>query len=315
MNQNTDNTTDNLKTDPNNPPGANLNDSGATPSKDQESVQGEHDSSESGEDSNDGGNKKPEKKHLIKPRWLRVVLRVLLCLVIFILLIPVLLYIPPVQTFVKNVACNFVYDSTGMKISIDRFRLRWPLDIELDNVLVIDAQKDTMVQARQVIADVKMRPLLDLDVQLNRLKLVDGSYRMISPDSSMILKVKAGLLDVDSKSSANIRTSEILLNKAYLKDGDLNLYMNVWKQKPTPPDTTASTPFLIKANDLQLENFKFGMSMLPTIDTLQLAVNNLSLKEGVIDLRANSVKWKLAAVNGGEATYLTPTPELYLINI
>ncbi len=262
------------------------------------------------QDEEENDKKPKEKKHLIRPKWLRVVLRVLLCIIIFILLIPVLLYVPPVQTWVKNIACDFVYKSTGMQISIDRFRLKWPLDVQLDNVLVIDANKDTMVNAKQVIADVKMRPLLDLDVKLNRLKLVDGDYRMISPDSSMILRVHAGLLDVDSKSSANIRTSEILLNKAYLKDGDLKLYMNVWKQKPTPTDSTAaSTPFLIKANDLHLENFTFGMSMLPTIDTLRLAVNDLRLKGGVIDLRENSVKWNLAAINGGEATYLTPTPE------
>ena len=263
----------------------------------------------SGENLNNAEEKKV-KKHLIRPKWLRVTLRVLLCIIIFILLIPALLYIPPVQTLVKDIACNAVYKSTGMKISIDKFRLRWPLDVELDKVLVIDANKDTMVNARQVIADVKMAPLLKLDVQINKLKLLDGDYHMISPDSSMILRVHAGLLDVDSKSSANIPTSEILLNKAYLKDGDLKLYMNVWKQKPTPEDSTAaSTPFLIKANDLHLENFTFGMSMLPTIDTLRLAVNDLRLRGGVVDLRENSVKWDLASINGGEATYLTPTPE------
>lgn len=261
-------------------------------------------------DSDEGQEKgKIEKKHFIRPKWLRIVLRVLLCIILFILIIPVLIYVPPVQTFIKNIACNMVYKSTEMQISIDRFRLRWPLNVELDNVLVIDANKDTMVNAKQVIADVKMRPLLDLDVKLNRLKLVDGDYRMISPDSSMILRIHAGLLDVDSKSSANIRTSEILLNKAYLKDGDLKLYMNVWKQKPTPPDSTASTPFLIKANDLHLENFTFGMSMLPTIDTLKLAVNDLRLRGGIIDLRENSVNWNIASIDGGEATYITPTPE------
>ncbi|MBD5329098.1 MAG: hypothetical protein HDS03_04335 [Bacteroides sp.] len=250
-----------------------------------------------------------KKKHLIRPKWLRVLLRIFLCLIIFILLIPVLLYVPPVQTWIKNIACDIVYDSTGMKISIDRFRLRWPLDVELDDVLVIYANKDTMVNAKKLIADVQLRPLLDLDVKLNKLQLVEGDYRMLSPDSSMILRVHAGLLDVDAKSSANIRNSEILLNKAYLQDGDLKLYMNVWKQKPTPTDSAASTPFLIKANDLQLRNFTFGMSMLPTIDTLRLEVMDLQLRGGVIDLRENKVKWSTAYVNGGEATYLTPTPE------
>ncbi|MDE6717506.1 MAG: hypothetical protein K2J70_04855, partial [Muribaculaceae bacterium] len=253
---------------------------------------------------------KEPRHHLIRPKWLRVVLRVLLCMILFVILIPVLLYVPPVQNFVKNIACDFVYDSTGMKISIDRFRLKWPLDIQLDKVLVIDANKDTMVNARQVIADVQLRPLLNLDVKLNALRLLDGEYRMISPDSSMLLRVKAGLLDVDSKSSANIRTMDILLNKAYLRDGNLQLYMNVWKQQKDTVDTAATTtPMLIRANDLRLENFTFGMSMLPTIDTLRLNVADLRLREGVIDLKENSVKWKLASVSGGDATCLTPTPE------
>lgn len=252
---------------------------------------------------------KKKKKHLIRPKWLRILLRVFLCLIIFILLIPVLLYVPPVQTFVKNIACDFVNKSTGMHVTIDRFRLKWPLDVQLDNVLVLDEAKDTMVMARQVIADVKLRPLLGLDVKLNRLQLLDGAYRMLSPDSSMLIKVKAGLLEVDDKSSANIKTSELTLNRAYLKDGDLSLYMNVWKQKPTPKDSSAGPGFIIKANDLHLENFAFGMSMLPTIDTLRLNVADLTLKGGVIDLNKNTVKWNIASVKGGDATYLTPTPE------
>jgi len=252
---------------------------------------------------------KPRKKHLISSPWLRIPLKTLMWIVIAVLLIPVLLYIPPVQTFVKNIACDFINKSTGMNVSIDRFLLRFPLDVELDGVTVIEASGDTMVSAKSAIADIKLRPLLSLDVRLNRLQLNDGFYRMVSPDSSMILKVKAGLLEVDDKSFANIRTSEINLNKAFLKDGDLSLYMNVWKQKPTPKDSAASTPFLIKAKDLTLENFRFGMSMLPTIDTLALVVNTLSLKDGVIDLRSNKVDWKTASVNGGSARYITPTPE------
>ena len=252
---------------------------------------------------------KAGKKHLISSPWIRIPLKTLMWILLVILILPFLLYIPPVQTFVKNVACDVVYKSTGMKVSIDRFRLRFPLDLELDGVSVVEASGDTMVYAGSAVADVKLRPLLELDVQLNRLTLNDGYYRMLSPDSSMILKVRAGVLEVDDKSFANIRTSEINLNKAYPKNGDLSLYMNVWKQKPAPPDSAASTPFLILAHDLTLENFKFGMSMLPTIDTLDLDVKKMHLLDGVVDLRSNSVKWSRASVSRGSARYITPTAE------
>lgn len=251
------------------------------------------------------------RKHLIRPTWLRRTLKTILGLLIFILLIPVLLYIPPVQDFAVKVASDVVYKSTGMKIGIGRFRLKFPADVSLTDVYVLEASGDTMVRARELVADVKLLPLLKLDVQLNRLQLNDGYYRMVAPDSSMIMAVNAGFLEVDDRSSANIASSEITLNRARLRDGRLSLFMNVWKQKPTPADSAseASTPFLIKANDLQIENFAFGMSMLPTIDTLNAAVKSVRLERAVIDLRENLVQWGLASLADGDLTYLTPTAE------
>ncbi|MDE5887358.1 MAG: translocation/assembly module TamB domain-containing protein [Muribaculaceae bacterium] len=250
---------------------------------------------------------KKVKKHWIHPTWLRIVLKTLMWIIIAVLLIPVLLYVPPVQTLVKNVACNVVRKSTGMDIKIDRFRLKWPLDLSLQGVSIVEATGDTMVYAKEVIADVKLMPLLKLDAQINKLRLLDGAYRMVSPDSSMILKIKAGLLEVDDKSSANISNMDILLNKAYLKDGNLSLFMDVWKKQQSSDST--SMPLLIRANDLQLDNFTFSMGMLPTIDTLTLKTQSLKLRHGVIDLGKNSVTANYLGASDGEAIYLTPTPE------
>ena len=250
------------------------------------------------------------KKHLIRPTWLRRTLKVLFGVVVFILLIPVLLYLPPVQRFAIGVATDYVEKSTGMKIGIGEFRLSFPLDVHLKDLYVVEAQGDTMVRAREAIADVKMLPLLNLDVKINRLRLNDGYYRMMAPDSSMILTVNAGLLEVDDKSSADIRKSEIILHKTKLRDGNLSLYMDVWKKKTEPEDTAAkSTPFLIKADDLEMQNFTFGMSMLPTIDTMNVALKRVEIKKAVVDLRENLVQWQLASLAGGDFKYLTPTAE------
>lgn len=248
------------------------------------------------------------KKHLIHPTWLRRTLKILLGIFIFILMIPVLLYVPPVQTFIKNQACKIVEKSTGMKIEIGSFRLKFPLDVNLDKVVVLDQHADTMVRANKVIADVRFLPLLKLDVQLKQLRLEEGYYRMVSADSSMIMTVGAGLLEVDGKSFANMKTGEISLNKALLRKGDVKLFMDVWKQQQTPKDSSA-TAMLIKANDLKLEEFSFAMSMLPTIDTLYLKAGNINLEQGVIDLGKNTVSWKRAGVANGEGAYITPTPE------
>lgn len=253
---------------------------------------------------------KSRKKRLTP--WVRIPLKtvgwIIAVLLALVVIVPVLLYIPPVQTFVKNIACKVVKDKTGMDIGIEEFRLKFPLDVSLKGVDVIEATGDTMVRAREVIADVKLLPLIQLDVQVDKLSLLDGYYRMVSPDSSMIMKIKAGLLDVTPGANVNIKRSEILLKEALLKDGDVQLYMNVWKQKPTPQDTT-SVPFFIKADRLNVENISFGMSMLPTIDTLRLSTRNLAIDKAIIDLRTNSITAGDLLLRDGSFRYITPTPE------
>lgn len=242
------------------------------------------------------------------PRAISIPLKVLMWIVIAVLLIPVALYIPPVQTFVKNIACKMIKSSTGMDVEIDRFRLKFPLDVSLQGVKVIEATGDTMVMAKEVVADVALLPLLKLDVDVRQLSLHDGYYRMVSPDSSMIMKIRAGLLDVEPGAKVEIKQSNILLRKARLVDGDVSLYMNVWKQESTPPDTT-TTPFYISLDELQAERLRFAMSMLPTIDTLVLNADKLQLRKGIINLRTNDITADLLSIGGGDARYIAPTPE------
>lgn len=259
------------------------------------------------EDKSEGNAPEVKRKKKVS-RWISVPLKILLCLLIIILLIPVALYIPPVQTWVKNIACSYVKDSTGMDIEIDKFRLRFPLDVSLQGVKVIEASGDTMVRANEVLVDVALLPLMHLDIDVQKLSLRDGYYRMVSTDSSMVMKIKARELDVEPGSVVQIRQSNILLRKAILADGDVQLYMNVWKQQPTPQDTT-STPFYIGINELEAKNLRFAMSMLPTIDTLVLNAKDIRLKDGIIDLRKNDINASLLTLNGGYARYIAPTPE------
>jgi len=277
----------------------------------EESGKEKHISDGDTEDSTDDANRpqsgKSEPLAARIKRWWMVPVKVAGWILVVMLMIPVLIYIPPVQTFLKDMACMVVSKSTGMKIEIGRFRLKFPVDVALEQVLIRDVAGDTMACARKAIADVKLLPLISLDVKINKLDLVDGYYRMVSPDSSMIMRIKAGNLTVDGKSSANIRSSEILVNKAIMKNGSVSLYMNVWKKKPAPD--SSSTPFLIRANELKLENFTFAMSMLPTIDTLNFRTKELKLLGGEVDLRKNIVTAAYLGACKGAVTYLTPTPE------
>ena len=257
---------------------------------------------------------KPLKKHWIHPKWLRIVLKtfmwIIICVIAIAIIVPILLYIPPVQTFIKDIACNVVERSTGMKIGIDRFRLKWPIDVALDGVTIVEASGDTMVYAKEVIADVKMAPLFKLDVDINDLKLVEAGIRIMAPDSSMLLKLKANLIEIDDKSSVDIKTLNIDINKLLIEQADLSLNMDVWKKKPNPNDS-AVPPINLKIllHDAEIDGFNFGMAMLPTIDTLALNTQNVTIRNGVIDLAQNLITADYLGTSKGDLTYLAPTPE------
>lgn len=253
------------------------------------------------------GKKKPRFKHQVKSPWIRIPLKIIFGILLFLIALPIIVYIPPVQTLMKNVACKVLREKTGMEVSIDKFRIRFPIDVSLTGVDVLTAPEDTMVSAKEVIADVKLLPLLKSDVQIKKLKLLDAYYKMVAEDTSMIMKINAGVLDVKPGASFNIKTMDLTLEDALLKNGNISLYMDVWKKQPNP-DTT-QTQMLIRAKTLDLENITFGMSMLPTIDTLNLKARSLQLRDGVIDLTNSKITAAYVGGDTGKVTYIQPTPQ------
>ena len=250
-----------------------------------------------------------EKKVPLRKSRRRIFLKALLWILGVILLLPAAVYIPFVQDFLKDTACSIIEKSTGMKVEIGKFRLRFPLKVSLQDLLVTPHPGDTMAQAKEALVDVRMLPLLHLDVQVEKLQLTDGAYRMVSPDSSMILKVRAGSLTLPAGSRVNIAKSEISLADVSLSHGSVDLYMNVWKKKPSPPDTASSTPFLIRLDRLDLEDFRFGMSMLPTIDTLDITASRGLIADAEINLRTSRITARKLQLEKGDAKYITPTAE------
>ncbi len=250
--------------------------------------------------------KKP-RRHLIKSAWLRRPLKVLLGIFIFILLLPVLVYLPPVQTLLKDLACKVVSRSTGMQVSIETFRLRYPLDVQLDGVRIIEASGDTMVTAASLLADLKIRPLLKMDAQVNNLVLRDATYRMLSADSSMTLRLKAGYLRTEQGTDFNLKEMHLKLHNPELRDARVSVDMNVWKQQK---DTTYTpTKFLIEADSLTLSNVTYAMTMPPTIASLDLLIGRGTVKDARINLTENLIHIGDVNLSDGQATYLTPTPE------
>lgn len=245
--------------------------------------------------------------HIIKNKIIRRCLKVLLGIFIFIILIPVLLYVPPVQRFVVDFALKEVNKSGAMKISVADFRLRWPLDLDIKDLVITEASGDTMVKAGSARVDVALMPLLKLDINASA-DLSEVDYRLGGPDSTMFLTARIDRFHLDP-SSYNLATSGINVSKAVLDGGDVSLFFNGTDTTATPTDSASAMAMVIKAGELELKNLRYTMAMLPVIDSLGTVIPYATLRNGLVDMGARRIHASLLAVDSITATYLTPSAE------
>lgn len=245
--------------------------------------------------------------HLIKNTILRRCVKTLLGILIFILAIPVLLYVPPIQRFVVDFALKEVNKSSGMKIGVESFRLSFPVDVAIMGLTIIEASGDTMVSAGSAVVNVKLLPLFKLDVQAAA-RLRDVNYRLGGPDSLMFLTARVDEFTLEP-SSYNLSNSNVTISKAVLDGGDVNLRFNGTDTTAAPVDTAAALAMIIKADDIELRNLRYAMTMMPTIDSLGVDIAAASLKNGIVDMGARRIHATSLTIDSVAAAYLTPSAE------
>ena len=73
----------------------------------------------------------------MRRKWLKIALWVLLTPITLFIILMILLYVPPVQSFIRKQATAIASDATGMDISVERIDLRFPLNLLVRGVLVV----------------------------------------------------------------------------------------------------------------------------------------------------------------------------------
>lgn len=225
----------------------------------------------------------------------------------FIIIVPCLLYIPIVQKGVKSLATSYVNNNTTMKMDVGRILLRFPLSLNVDDVLILEESGDTMLYARRAFADVKFMPLLKLRADINAIELKDAVYKMVSEDSSMILRAQIDNFGLH-RSDVLVSKSVLNLRDASLNGGKVDIVFDTSRQEPTPTDTTASAEWIVNVGKITLENVNYTMQMLPVIKNLDTHVGKAQLNGGVINLGTQNVAVKYLGIDSVDVKYIYPTP-------
>ena len=104
-----------------------------------------------------------------------IVIRVLLCTVAILVLVPILatlvLGIPPVQRAVVGKAQKILYQKTGIKASIGSVRVEPPFNVSLAGVLALDSRADTVLSIGRIVLQSDLNTLKDSTVNIGDFRL------------------------------------------------------------------------------------------------------------------------------------------------
>ena len=138
-------------------------------------------------------------------KWLGIA--VLIPILLFALL-AVLLYLPPVQNWAVKRVAAIASEKTGMEISVEHVNLEFPLNLGVEGVRVIkprtgaagaDAlQKDTVADISKMVVDVQLKPLLNGQVEVDKLELSGVKLNTVEFISDTQVKGTVGKLSIES---------------------------------------------------------------------------------------------------------------------
>ena len=230
--------------------------------------------------------------------------RISLGLLALVVMMLIMIYVPFVQRWAKDVICTKVSEATGWEVTIGDLRLRFPLSLSVSDVLVLDENRDTMVVAEGAKLDVKFWPLLRKHIEVEGAEVTGAAYSMTSSDSSLVMQANVQSVKLDMAQIVLSRDS-VALGDAVARGGDIVLHYYPEKAEETAPDSTSSA-WKIAARSIALRDVRYRMSMLPTIDSMDVNVHNAKLLNGYVNTELCRVKLQEMSVDSLDVKYFYP---------
>ena len=222
---------------------------------------------------------------------------------ILFLVIASLLYIPAVQNFVKNRACDYVTNNMGIRLSVERVRLAFPIDLTLDNALAVKG-KDTLLYAGHLRLHAELFPLLGGKVELGGVKLTDAKLNTLGMVSNTQVIGEIGSFFIRKPTAINLLKSDIIAESVELSKSNLSILLCDTAQQ----DTTESEPttWNIKLNKISIVESSLKLRM--PGDSMRIAadIGKLNVQAVTLGLAEEDYRVSKIDVSGSSVAYDIP---------
>lgn len=241
------------------------------------------------------------------PMILRYIKRFFLVIIFIIIIIPVLLYLPPLQKWAFDKGIEMASKSTGWDITAEKLDLSFPLRLTVENLLV-DDKGDTTIYVSSFYARLNPLSLLKLHAHADYATASGLKYNMMTQDSAMTLRANVNDFMLNGL-DFDFRHMQVDIGRAGVVGGDVNIYFNPDIVTEKEENDSTSMALVVNADLITIDSLNYSMQMLPTIDTLDVSVLHAELHKGYVNIGTCRVDAKYLLVDGVDATYLLPTAE------
>lgn len=239
----------------------------------------------------------------MKRTILKCILYTIVSLVVILLLLPALLYVPAIQQGIAQYATRAASEQTGMQIELERVRLRFPLDIELSNALVVIPPNDTMLQCESLVLELGFKKIFQKEIEIENLSFEKTKFHYVDSLKTFDLKVNVDELGLKAR-PVSLINERATLPDVSLTGGDVILNL-----VSTPEDTTETSPstfaWAFEVANIHLKDISYVMTTKPHVTSLQSAIDDAHLSNAVVDIGKQQVTLSSAKIDGALCKYLS----------
>lgn len=206
-----------------------------------------------------------------------------------------LLYLPPVQRFLKDKAVAYVSNNYGLTLSVGNFRLGFPLDLTLEEVYAGFSETDTLASIGSLHLDVGLGQLLRQQVSVDDFVLKQVKFGISNDTTGMKLRVDLKEMKLKAR-QVDLKNKQVMIDQTKLSWGEVFLVTG----EKAVADTSVSAPVSWKflADKIELEQISYRMST-STLPLLRAGVTRGNLERGEVNLGEQTVQVDSLGISGG----------------
>lgn len=226
----------------------------------------------------------------------------ILGLLVLVLLLPATLYVPAIQNFLVQYSERWISEQTGMSVSVGRLSLRFPLDLALDDVMVARSDSDTLAAVGSARLRVALLPLLRKRADISGVSLTDVRFNYLAEDSSMLLGVAAGKVQLVGV-AVDLAAGKVRVENLSLAEVDVSLVLTGLSDTDSVPPAVLPD-WEIDIASVALSDIAYTMYMPPLIDTLRVFLPQAGLTDGKVSLARQQVDVGQLFIDRGNYRYV-----------